>query len=148
MSKMQKIFILYLFVFCCITLDAQITTTPAWLQNTPKSTETYYYRVGQGYENTTEGALNKAVANAVYESILALGLAVDVTKLDSLAQKSTLATISAYYALPINVVCKYVIRNPSNNQWTGYVLCQIAKSALIEVDFATFNCETCKEEKR
>ncbi len=120
---------------------------PVWVDSLPQKTDTYYYRVGYGTGENPEEAIKKATANAVYESALAIGIAIDVSKLDELIERLTLASMSSYFVLPTNLVCKYHERNTSFGGYIGYVLCQVALDARISPEFNTFNCVDCKETK-
>lgn len=119
---------------------------PDWIKHIPAQSDDYYYRVGIGRGRIEESAEKNALANLVYESALAKGIPVDVSKLDSLAKQSNIATISHYYKIPINVVCKYTDRYVrSDNLITVYILAQVAKRATSVPDFKTFDCETQQE---
>lgn len=141
----MRYYLLLLLVFLSFPLTAQ-KKRPDWIKQTPAQSDDYYYRVGIGKGRNEESAEKKAVANLVYESVLAKGIPVDVSKLDSLANNSNIATISHYYKIPINIVCKYTDRYVrSDNLITVYILAQVAKRATPVPNFKTFDCETQQE---
>lgn len=134
----------YLLLLCLLCVSSLYAQRPRWLEQMPPQTDTYYYRIGTGYDRQSkETAIKKATANAVYESALSIGVGVDINQLDSLVQKSTLASCSEFFIIPTNIVCKYIERD-MQGFWVGFVLCQVAKDARTHPDFQTFDCKTCK----
>lgn len=141
----MRYYVLVVLMLVAIPITAQ-SNRPEWINHTPAQADDYYYRVGVGRGRTEDLAESKAIANLVYESVLAKGIPVDVSKLDSLSKNSNIATISHYYKIPINIVCKYVDRYVrSDNMITVYILGQVAKRASPIPDFKTFDCETQQE---
>lgn len=141
----MKYYLWVILLFVTFPLFAQ-NSRPDWIKRTPVQSDDYYYRVGVGKGRNEEIAEKKAIANLVYESILAKGIPIDISKLDSLANCSNIATISHYYKIPINIVCKYIDRYVrSDNMITVYVLAQVAKKAKPEPVFKTFDCDTQQE---
>lgn len=141
----MKYYLWIILSFVAFPLIAQ-NSRPEWITHTPPQSNDYSYRVGVGKGRNEESAEKKAVTNLVYESVLAKGIPVDVSKLDSLAINSNIATISHYYKIPINIVCKYTDRYVrSDNLITVYVLGQVAKRSTPVPDFKTFDCETQQE---
>lgn len=141
----MKYYLWLILSFVSFPLIAQ-NSRPEWVQHTPAQSDDYYYRVGIGKGRNEASAEKKAVANLVYESAIAKGIPVDVSKLDSLARYSNIATMSHYYKIPINIVCKYTDRYVrSDNMITVYVLGQVAKRASPIPDFKAFDCEKQQE---
>jgi len=120
---------------------------PRWLMFMPPKTETYYYRVAQASALTEEVALKKAFAMAIYESAFAVGIAVDLGKLESMSDDSTNIALSKAVSIPVNVVCKYVESLATKTGYKAYVLCQVANDVQIKPKYNTFNCMLNKEEK-
>lgn len=88
------------------------------------------------------------MANLVYESALSKGVPIDVSQLDSISETSNIATLSRYYKIPINVVCRYTDRYVrSDSKITVYILAQVGKMASPPPKFNTFDCEAQQEIK-
>jgi len=118
-----------------------------WVQSPPSRTSTYYYRVTKGTGLTQEFAERQAFAMAIMESAFAIGIPVDMKRLEQMESDSLLIEISQYVRIPINKVCVYVEPLITRRGYRAYVLCQVAKDARITPDFKTFNCITNKEEE-
>ncbi len=141
----MRYYVLVILMLVAIPINAQ-SARPYWIKQTPNQADDYYYRVGVGKGRTEDLAESKAIANLVYESVLAKGIPVDVSQLDSLSNISDIATISHYYKIPINIVCKYTDRYVrSDNMITVFVLAQVSKRASPIPDFKTFDCDTQQE---
>jgi hypothetical protein len=112
----------------------------------PAKTETYYYRVAQATSRTEETALKQAFAMAIYESAFAIGIAVDLEKIEQMSEDSTAVTVSKFVNIPINVVCKYAEPLITTRGYRAYVLCQVANDIHVQPEYKTFNCFLNKEE--
>jgi hypothetical protein len=141
----KKVFISISGLFCCLLSFSQYT--PQWLYSVPKSSATYYYRVSSATATTEDFALKKAFATAIYESAFAIGMAVDVGKLEAMSEDSTNLALSKFVNIPINVVCKYVEPLTTRTGYRAYVLCQVAKDARTIPTYREFNCFLNKEEE-
>jgi hypothetical protein len=113
----------------------------------PPKTETYYYRIAQATAKTEEIALKKAFAMAIYESAFAVGMPVDMKKLEHIDDDTTFIMVSKYVNIPINVVCRYVEELFSPRGYRAYLLCQVANMAGTIPKYKTFNCFFNKEEE-
>lgn len=119
---------------------------PAWLQALPPRTDTYYYRVSQGTGLTEEEAQKQALAMAVFESAFAIGIPVDLQKLERMSADSSLVEAARYVKIPINKVCQYAEPLITRRGYRVYVLCQVASNVHVIPQFRSFNCLTNKEE--
>lgn len=119
---------------------------PQWIQSPPKKAETYYYRVSHGTGLTEEAALKKALALTIMESAFAVGVSVDVHKLEKMDGDSMMIEAEKYVKIPINKVCQYTEELITRRGYRVYVLCQVANDVHIIPDFRTFNCTSNKEE--
>ncbi len=81
---------------------------PSWIQSPPAKTAGYYYRVSQGTGLTEEAATKKAFAMAILESAFAIGIPVDIQKMEQLKSDSLLVEASRYVKIPINKVCQCI----------------------------------------
>jgi hypothetical protein len=122
-------------------------SNPQWLKSLPKKTETYYYRMAQATAKTEEGALKKAFVKVIYESAFAIGVAVDIGKLEKMSEDSTNIALSKFVNIPVNSVCQYVEMLTTTTGYRAYVLCQVANDARIQPKYRTFNCFFNREEK-
>jgi hypothetical protein len=139
--RLMLIVICYCFVVLCYA-----QSNPEWLRVLPPRTETYYYRVSQAIAKTEEAALKKAFAMAIYESAFALGISVDLQKLEQMSDDSSSLSLSRYVNIPINVVCRYVEETFSPKAYRAYLLCQVANKAGTIPKYKTFNCFFNREE--
>lgn len=120
---------------------------PVWVQSPPSRTHTYYYRVSQGMGLTEEEAGRKAFVMAIMESAFAIGIPVDMRKLEKIQGDSLLAETSHYVKIPINKVCQYTESLVTRRGYRVYVLCQVANDVHTPPAFKSFNCTTNKEEE-
>lgn len=139
----------YLFLLWLLgsSLSGKAQQLPCWVQSPPSRTETYYYRVSQGTGLTEEEAERKAFVMAIMESAFAIGVPVDMKKLEKVQGDSLLMEASRYVKIPINKVCKHTEPLVTRRGYRVYVLCQVANDAHIPPAFKSFNCITCKEEE-
>ena len=133
-------------IFCIVGMVAQAQTLPAWVNMPPGRSETYYYRVSQGIGLTEEEAESRAFATAIMESAFAIGVPVDLKKLEQIDKDSLLVTASRYVKIPINKVCTHVESLITRRGFRAYVLCQVANDARVMPQFKSFNCILNKEE--
>lgn len=120
---------------------------PGWVQSPPARTSTYYYRVSQGTGLTEEEAGRKAFVMAIMESAFAVGIPVDMKKLEKMQGDSLLIEGSRYVKIPINKVCQYTESLVTRRGYRAYILCQVANDVHTPPAFKSFNCITNKEEE-
>jgi hypothetical protein len=120
---------------------------PAWVDETPLKTATYYYRVAQATAATEDKAYTKALINAVCASAFAADFPVDMMKVLKTQDDSTLVALSQYVNIPMNVVCQYAEKQISSMSYKVYILCQVASNANVTPKYNTFNCKLNREEK-
>ena len=133
-------------LFCLVGMVAEAQTLPAWVDMPPARSDTYYYRVSQGTGLTEEEAESRAFATAIMESAFAIGVPVDLKKLEQMHKDSLLVTASRYVKIPINKVCSHVASLVTRRGFRAYVLCQVANDARVIPQFKSFNCILNKEE--
>ena len=133
-------------IFCIVGMVAQAQTLPAWVNMPPARSNTYYYRVAQGVGVTEEEAESRAFATAIMESAFAMGVPVDLKKLQHINGDSLLVTASRYVKIPVNKVCSHVEPLITRRGFRVYVLCQVANDARVMPQFKSFNCILNKEE--
>lgn len=142
---MNRFVCIILFV-CTLVGNAQ-NRPPVWIKVHPPRTETYHYRVSQGVGNTKEESQQRALAMAIMESALAIGIPIDVSRLEKLESDSLMITASTYVKIPINKVCEYTETLVTRHGYRTYVLCQVANDARVIPQFKSFNCILNKEEE-
>jgi hypothetical protein len=120
---------------------------PAWVDEIPPKTETYYYRVAQATAATEDKAYTKAVINAICASAFAVDFPVDMQLLLKMQEDSALVALSQFVNIPINVACQHTEKQISAAGYKVYVLCQVASDANVRPRYNTFNCKLSKEEK-
>lgn len=120
---------------------------PRWIRQSPPRSSAYYYRVSTATGLTEEEAERQAFARAILESAFAMGIPVDVRRLEQMESDSLLVEVSRYVRIPINKACVYVEALITRRGYRAYVLCQVANDARIMPDFKSFNCDTNKEEE-
>jgi hypothetical protein len=131
----------------CPAQPSYAQSNPQWLKSLPPKTETYYYRVAQATAKTEEAALKKAFALAIYESAFALGMSVDISKLEKMSEDSTSVALSMFVNIPVNVVCRHVELLSTSVGYKAYILCQVATDVKVQPKYKTFNCFFNREEK-
>lgn len=142
----MKRYLCFIFLQGSIILSCMGQGAPRWIQSPPQKTETYYYRVSQGTGLTEEAALKKAFAMAIVESTFAIGVSVDISRLEKMDGDSLMVQTSKFVRIPINKVCQYTEELVTRRGYRVYVLCQVANDAHIMPKFRTFNCTLNKEE--
>ena len=133
-------------LFCLVGMTAGAQTLPVWVGMPPARSDTYYYRVSQGIGITEEEAESRAFATAIMESAFAIGVPVDLKKLEQIDKDSLLVTASRYVKIPINKVCSYVEPLVTRRGFRAYILCQVANDTRVVPKFRSFNCILNKEE--
>lgn len=142
---MKTILISLFWGLCVLSVYGQ-GTMPAWIQSPPAKTASYYYRVSQGTGLTEEAATKKAFAMAILESAFAIGIPVDIQKMEQLESDSLLIEASRYVKIPINKVCQHTRELTTQRGYRVYILCQVANNVHESPQFKSFNCITNKEE--
>lgn len=137
---------LLLFILVGISLPVCGQGFPQWVQQLPTGTSTYYYRVSTGIGLTEEIASKQAWAVAIMESAFAMGIPIDIHKLESMRGDSLLVEASHFVRIPINKVCSYVEPLVTRRGVKVYILCQVARDATTKPQFKSFNCITNREE--
>lgn len=120
---------------------------PSWIQNPPAKTATYYYRVSQATGLTEEAATRKAFAMAILESAFAIGIPVDLQKMEQMESDEVLVEANRYVRIPINKVCQHVMELTTRRGYRVYVLCQVANNVHERPAFKSFNCLLNQEEE-
>lgn len=144
--KQFFLFIIILNMECTLSVYGQ-GTMPAWIQKPPAKTATYYYRVSQATGLTEEAATKKAFAMAILESAFAIGIPVDLQKMEKLESNELLIEANRYVKIPINKVCQHVMELTTKRGYRVYILCQVANNVHEIPAFKTFNCTLNKEEE-
>jgi hypothetical protein len=103
--------------------------------------------VSQATAKTEEAALKKAFATAIYESAFAIGIAVDISKLEKMSEDSTNIALSKFVNIPVNIVCRHVELLDTQVGYRAYVLCQVANDVKVKPKYKTFNCFLNREEE-
>lgn len=143
---MKSTVLFLLWTACTLSTYGQ-GAMPSWVQNPPAKTASYYYRVSQGTGLTEEAATKKAFAMAILESAFAIGIPVDIQKMEQLEGDSLLVEASRYVKIPINKVCQCTRELTTRRGYRVYILCQVANDVHEQPKFKSFNCITNKEEE-
>ena len=144
--KTAFIFLAMVCMACAFPVRGQVAM-PAWVQNPPAKTDSYYYRVSQATGLSEEEAAKKAFGMAILESAFAIGIPVDLKKMEQQNGDSVLIEATRYVKIPINKVCQYTKELTTSRGYRVYILCQVANDARSKPDFKSFNCITNKEEE-
>lgn len=133
--KKRSLFVLMIL----ITLQGMAQRIPNWVINKPTPTNsTYLYVVESGIGQTELKARNLAVAEIFRSTAMRIGQPYDSEEISRALQKGDdYLTISTTFDIPINKVCEYTKKQ--NNGYKVYVLCQVAKTGDIQVEFDDFN---------
>lgn len=83
---------------------------------------------------------------AILESAFAIGIPVDIQKMEQLESDSLLVEASRYVKIPINKVCQHTRELTTQRGYRVYILCQVANNVHESPQFKSFNCITNKEE--
>lgn len=140
-----------LLLFCCVLPGwAQMkkpTFRPDWVLEAPKpENATYLYVVEHGEGNTKREAINQALARVFQSTANRIGQPINTEEFNRAVQKGTdYEVISRTMKVPVNKVCEFPVQN-ADQTWTVYILCQVAKSGNITVEFET--SEQCTRHER
>lgn len=143
---MNKRLLLTLFLaFLAVASFAQ--EKPGWIYNKPKpSNSSYLYVVEAATGETEIAARNQAFARLFLSTAMRLGQPINSDEINKAVQKGTsFEVISTQYNIPINKICEYGERNKDG--YRIYILCQVAKSGNIVVDF-DYDFEGCFDVKQ
>ena len=112
---------------------------PDWIINKPTPTNsTYLYVVESATGQTEMQARNRAIAEVFRSTAMRIGQPIDSEEINRALQRGTeYYVISSQYNVPINKVCEYTDNKTSPCR--VYVLCQVAKTGNIRVEFDDFN---------
>ena len=134
---MKSTIFFLLWTTCALSAYGQ-GVMPSWIQNPPART--------QGIGLTEEAATKKAFAMAILESAFAIGIPVDIQKMEQLEGDSLLVEASRYVKIPINKVCQHTRELTTRRGYRVYILCQVANDVHEQPKFRSFNCITNQEE--
>lgn len=143
---MKPFFLFIISLMCTLAVYGQ-GAIPAWIQQPPAKTATYYYRVSQATGLTEEAATKKAFAMAILESAFAIGIPVNLQKMEQLESDKLLVEANRYVKIPINKVCQHVMELTTRRGYRVFILCQVANNVHEKPIFKTFNCTLNKEEE-
>lgn len=143
---MKPFFLFIISLMCTLAAYGQ-GAMPAWIQKPPAKTATYYYRVSQATGLTEEAATKKAFAMAILESAFAIGIPVNLQKMEQLESDKLLVEANRYVKIPINKVCQHVMELTTRRGYRVFILCQVANNVHEKPIFKTFNCTLNKEEE-
>ena len=112
---------------------------PGWIYTKPKPENgTYLYDVELGVGKTVKEAESEAFAKVFRFAAMQVGQPFESNEIIlALQQGADYNVISAQYNLPINKVCEYPERD--GEEWTVYILCQVAARGDITVLWSDFN---------
>lgn len=121
-------------------LQGMAQKLPNWVNNKPTpSNDTYLYVVESGIGQTELKARNLAIAEVLRTTAMNMGIRFDFEEISRALQEGVeYKTISTTYDIPINKVCEFT-EIQSNGYKKVYVLCQVAKTGIIQVEFDDFN---------
>lgn len=141
--------LLLTFVLICLASAAFAQDKPGWIYNKPQPTNSSYLYVVESATGETEiAARNQVFARILQSTAMRLGQPVNSDEINRAVQSGkTFDVISSQYNIPINKVCEYTEK--ISGGYRVYILCQVAKSGNIVVDFDyTFNgCHDVKQYK-
>lgn len=128
---------LQLFLLLLFSLEV-CGAQPDWLNKLPRAkNKTYRYDVTHDVGTTYDEARDKAVAIAYEKAIQTLGLAYNSNDLEKAKKSGELVSLGHDFNIPLRVVCEFEKRLP-NNDVEVYILCQVAVSSNIDVQFTEF----------
>ncbi|MBR1769525.1 MAG: hypothetical protein IJ748_03615 [Bacteroidales bacterium] len=119
---------------------------PDWIYHLPKAENNTYLYVKESATSYSESdARNVALQKIFQSTAMRIGQPFDSEKVFSdIQQGKGIEVISNTYNIPIYKVCEYSYMM-RDGRYKVYILCQIAKSGNIRVDFTHFNnCEKVK----
>ncbi|MCX6169995.1 MAG: DUF5683 domain-containing protein [Ignavibacteriales bacterium] len=115
---------------------------PNWIQNPPLQSSgygTFYYKVASAEDIDAASARISAIATALYEGALKIGLFVNLDEIKSAIKKKGIPGASVDIKLPINIVCDYTESLFTKRGYKVWVLCQVAERGNIDPNFENFN---------
>lgn len=144
---MRRILFCVLLASVALCVSAQQSQKPEyrpdWMYQIPNPTNsTYLYVVEHGEGNTEREALNQAIARVFQSTANRIGQFVSTDEINRAVQSGTnYDVIGRNMKVPVHKVCEFSIQDKKNNNWTVYVLCQVAKTGNItpEFDYAHAN---------
>lgn len=147
---MKKTGIILLLFCCALPGLAQMkkpTFRPDWVFEAPRpENATYLYVVEHGEGNTKREAINQALARVFQSTANRIGQPINTEDFNRAVQKGIdYEVLSRTMKVPVNKVCEFPIQN-ADQTWTVYILCQVAKSGNITVEFET--SEQCTRHER
>lgn len=133
----KQILITFIFAFFALSSNAQ--KLPDWIINKPTPTNnTYLYVVESATGQTEMQARNRAIAEVFRSTAMRIGQPIDSEEINRALQRGTeYYVVSSQYNVPINKVCEYTDNKISPCR--VYVLCQVAKTGNIRVEFDDFS---------
>lgn len=134
--KKQIVFTFVLTLYAFIGMAQKL---PDWITNKPTPTNsTYLYVVESATGQSEMQARNRAIAEVFRSTAMRIGQPIDSEEINRALQRGTeYYVISSQYNVPINKVCEYTDNKTAPCR--VYVLCQVAKSGNIRVEFDDFN---------
>ncbi len=138
---MNKVF----FLFCLslfINLKIFPQGRPTWILNPPfpsSGDNTFYYKVATGEDIDINRARISAIATALYEGALKIGLFVSMDQIKDVIQKKGIPGASVDIKLPINIICDYSESLITKRGYKVWVLCQVAERGNITPKFENFD---------
>lgn len=130
---MNKLIVTIILALMALSSFAQ--DKPGWIYNKPKPTNgTYLYLIESATGDTELTARNQAFAKVLQSTAMRLGQPINSDEINRAVQNgTTFEVISSQYNIPINKVCEY--SEKTSVGYRVYVLCQVAKTGNIIVDF-------------
>lgn len=144
---MKKYILLLVFNLVFVVFAKPIPPKPSllydWCFQLPiPENATYVYTKGEGEGDTKPEALEKAVLQVLDVTLIRLGNGVNTQQIHDALLKGTEYTVeSRTMRIPVNKVCEFYKQDPKTYRWTAYILCQVAKNALIDYEFEP--CQVC-----
>lgn len=115
---------------------------PGWIYNKPTPVNsTYLYDVEWGVGKTPKEAEYEAFAKVFRFAAMQVGQPFETTEINKALQNGLdYRVIARQYNIPINKVCEYP-EDPERvgGEYKVYLLCQVAKSALVEASWSDFS---------
>lgn len=127
--------IVFSFILLLLGLLSFAQEKPGWIYNKPTPTNSTYLYVVESATGLTElDARNQAFARVFQSTAMRIGQPINSEEINRAVQSGTdFNVISAQYNIPINKVCEYTEKQTAG--YRVYILCQVAKSGNVAVDF-------------
>ncbi len=135
-------FLLFICLFLFINIIILPQGRPTWILNPPLPStgeSKFYYKVTYGEDIDINNARISAIATALYEGALKIGLYVSMDQIKDAIKKRGIPGVSVDIKLPINIICDYSERLITKRGYKVWVLCQVAESGNIYPNFENFN---------